>query len=92
MCIRDRSNGYAQENNGAEMDEQLQSVDSQDTELKHGHSIYCGGVLVRYYVVQYVNKTNRGISSLQRDLIKLRDEYPDKDYTALMKELSLKMR
>ena len=30
------------------MDEQFQSVDSQDTELKHGHSIYCGRVLVRH--------------------------------------------
>lgn len=43
------------------------------------------------YVVEYVNKTNRGISCLQRDLIKLQEEYPDQDYTALLKKISLKM-
>lgn len=43
------------------------------------------------YVVEYVNKTNRGISSLHRDLVKLQEEYPDQDYTALLKKLSLKM-
>ena len=43
------------------------------------------------YVVEYVNKTNRGLSTLHRDLIKLRDEYPDKDYTDLLKELGIKM-
>ncbi|XP_058445649.1 uncharacterized protein LOC131426905 [Malaya genurostris] len=43
------------------------------------------------YVVEYVNKTNRGISSLHRDLVKLQEEYPDQNYTALLKKLSLKM-
>ncbi|XP_058811059.1 uncharacterized protein LOC131675952 [Topomyia yanbarensis] len=43
------------------------------------------------YVVEYVNKTNRGISSLHCDLVKLQEEYPDQDYTALLKKLSLKM-
>jgi hypothetical protein len=43
------------------------------------------------YVVEYVNKTNRGMSNLQRELIKLRDEYPDKDYSALLTEVGLKM-
>lgn len=43
------------------------------------------------YVVEYVNKTNRGMSNLQRELIKLRDEYPDKDYSAILTEVGLKM-
>lgn len=43
------------------------------------------------YVVEYVNKTNRGMSNLQRELIKLRDDYPDKDYHALLTEVGLKM-
>ncbi|XP_065077679.1 uncharacterized protein LOC135700938 [Ochlerotatus camptorhynchus] len=43
------------------------------------------------YVVEYVNKTNRGISSLHRDLVKLQEEYPDQDYTALLKKVSIKM-
>lgn len=43
------------------------------------------------YVVEYVNKTNRGISGLQRELIKLREEHPDKDYTELLKDVSIKM-
>jgi phage tail protein X len=29
------------------------------------------------YVVEYVYKTNRGMSNLQRVLIKIRDKYPD---------------
>jgi len=43
------------------------------------------------YVVEYVNKTNRGISNLHRDLIKVRDEYPGKDYADLLKELGIKL-
>ena len=43
------------------------------------------------YCVEYINKSNRGISALHRDLIKLRDEYPDKDYMDLLKELRIKM-
>lgn len=38
-----------------------------------------------------MNKTNRGISNLQRELIRLRDEYPDKDYSSLITEVGLKM-
>jgi len=38
-----------------------------------------------------VNKTNRGISNLHRDLIKVRDEYPGKDYADLLKELGIKL-
>lgn len=43
------------------------------------------------YVVEYVNKTNHGISNLQHELIKLRDEYPDKDYSAILTKAGLKM-
>lgn len=43
------------------------------------------------YVVEYVNKTNRGLSNLHRELIKLRDEYPDMDYTQLIRTLGSKM-
>nr|XP_029713647.1 uncharacterized protein LOC115257831 [Aedes albopictus] len=43
------------------------------------------------YVVEYVNKTNRGISSLHRDLVKLSEEFPDQDHTALLKKVSIKM-
>lgn len=43
------------------------------------------------YVVEYVNKTNRGVSNLHRELIKLQDEYPDQDFAALLKRVSLKM-
>lgn len=43
------------------------------------------------YVVEYVNKSNRGISSLHRDLIQLQSEYPDEDYTGLLKKVSIKM-
>ncbi|CAK9832801.1 ATP-dependent DNA helicase pfh1, partial [Anthophora retusa] len=43
------------------------------------------------YVVEYVNKTNRGLSNLHRELIKLRDEYPEKDYTDLIKYLGTKI-
>ncbi|XP_065093456.1 uncharacterized protein LOC135714112 [Ochlerotatus camptorhynchus] len=43
------------------------------------------------YVVEYVNKTNRGVSCLQRDLIKLQEEFPDQDFTALLKKVSIKM-
>lgn len=43
------------------------------------------------YVVEYVNKTNRGISDLQRELINLRDEYPDEDYSSLLTAVGLKM-
>lgn len=43
------------------------------------------------YVVEYVNKTNRGISSLHRELIKLQEEHPDQDYNGLLKNVSIKM-
>ncbi|XP_058814074.1 uncharacterized protein LOC131677981 [Topomyia yanbarensis] len=43
------------------------------------------------YVVEYVNKTNRGISNLHLELIKLQEEYPDQDYCSLLKKVSIKM-
>lgn len=39
------------------------------------------------YVAEYVNKSARGFSSLYRELIKLRDEFPDMDYELCLKEL-----
>lgn len=39
------------------------------------------------YVADYVNKSERGFSSLHRELVKLRDEYPDMDYDACLKQL-----
>ena len=43
------------------------------------------------YVVEYVNKTNRGISSLHRELVKLQEEHPESDYNDLLKKVSIKM-
>ena len=43
------------------------------------------------YVAEYVNKTNRGISNLQRDLIELRNKYPDSDYSELFKKVNIQM-
>jgi hypothetical protein len=43
------------------------------------------------YVVEYVNKTNRGISNLHRGLNKLQNEYPDQDYISLLKGVSLRL-
>jgi hypothetical protein len=37
------------------------------------------------YVVEYVNKTNRGISNLHTELIKLQNEDLDQDYTSLLR-------
>lgn len=43
------------------------------------------------YVVEYVNKTNRGISHLHRELIKTKDKFPEKDYVELLKSVSMQM-
>lgn len=43
------------------------------------------------YVADYVNKSERGFSSLHRELIKLRDEYPDMDYDACFKQLGIRV-
>ena len=43
------------------------------------------------YVVDYVNKSDRGMSSLQRTLKQLRDEYPDRDYAELMGKVGVQI-
>jgi hypothetical protein len=43
------------------------------------------------YMVEYINKTNRGISNLHTELIKLQNEYPDQDHTSLLKGVSLQL-
>ena len=43
------------------------------------------------YVVDYINKTNRGFSDLRRCLVDLQNEYPDQDYTELVKRVSLRV-
>nr|XP_029713677.1 uncharacterized protein LOC109418586 [Aedes albopictus] len=43
------------------------------------------------YVVEYVNKANRGISSLHRDLVQLSEQFPDYDHLSLLKKVGLKM-
>lgn len=35
------------------------------------------------YVVEYINKSNRGISNLHRELLKLREKRPDSDLTKI---------
>lgn len=42
-------------------------------------------------IVEYVNKTNRGISNLNRELCKLRDEYPDLDFAQLATKADTKL-
>jgi len=43
------------------------------------------------YVVDYVNKSNRGMSNLHRELLKLGDEYPNLTYEHLLKRLGSKI-
>lgn len=43
------------------------------------------------YAVEYVNKTNRGISNLQRKIIDLVDEHPEVDLTDITRKLSVDM-
>jgi hypothetical protein len=42
------------------------------------------------YVVEYVKKTNRGISNLHKERIKLQNEYLDQVYTSLLKGVTLR--
>lgn len=42
-------------------------------------------------MVEYVNKSNRGISNLHRELLKLHEANPEKDYVQFIKQLSLKL-
>ncbi|GFQ76929.1 ATP-dependent DNA helicase [Trichonephila clavata] len=41
------------------------------------------------YVVEYVNKTNRGISNLQRKIIEVMDEHPEFDIVEITLKLSI---
>ncbi len=41
------------------------------------------------YVVDYVNKTNRGISNQQRQIIKIMDEHPEFDIVEITRKLSV---
>lgn len=43
------------------------------------------------YVVEYVNKSNRGTGNLHRELIKLNEAYPEITYENLLKKLGLKV-
>ncbi|EDS32999.1 tetratricopeptide repeat protein, tpr [Culex quinquefasciatus] len=44
-----------------------------------------------HYLVEYVNKSNRGLSGLHRELIIMQEQNPELDYGELMKKISLKM-
>ncbi|GFW65819.1 hypothetical protein TNCV_586451 [Trichonephila clavipes] len=42
------------------------------------------------YVVEYVNKSNRGNSNLHQELIKIQEQNPEKEYVEIMKQLGVK--
>ncbi|GFV49825.1 uncharacterized protein TNCV_1391071 [Trichonephila clavipes] len=42
------------------------------------------------YVVEYVNKSNRGMSNLHQELIKIQEQNPEKEYVEIMKQLGVK--
>lgn len=77
----------------SEDDEQLSSVDRKNTPIKHRYSVHIRIIFVRfiYYVVEYFNKTNRGISDLNREQSILRDEYPDLDFVQLAMKAGTKL-
>lgn len=41
------------------------------------------------YVVEYVNKTNRGISNLQRQIIEIMNEHPEFDIVEITRKISV---
>ena len=43
------------------------------------------------YVVEYINKSNRGISNLHKQLCDLQEEFPDQNYLDLLKRLSINL-
>ncbi|XP_021192740.3 uncharacterized protein LOC135116561 [Helicoverpa armigera] len=43
------------------------------------------------YVVEYMNKSARGMGNLNRELTKMMKEHPDRDYTGQLKALSVKL-
>lgn len=44
-----------------------------------------------YYVSEYVNKINRGISNLQREIIKTIEEHLEFDIVEITRNLGIKM-
>ncbi|GFX43996.1 ATP-dependent DNA helicase [Trichonephila clavipes] len=42
------------------------------------------------YVVEYVNKSKRGISNLHQELIKIQEQNPEKEYVEIMKQVGVK--
>lgn len=43
------------------------------------------------YVVEYVNKSNRGISDLHRPVLTLYEQNPEQEYSQLLKQVGLKL-
>lgn len=43
------------------------------------------------YVVEYINKTNRGISNLQRQILQVMDENPNFDIVDTIRKMSVDM-
>ncbi|GFR22603.1 helitron_like_N domain-containing protein [Trichonephila clavata] len=43
------------------------------------------------YVVEYVNRTNRGVSNLQRKIIEIMDEHPEFDIFEITKHISINL-
>ncbi|GFV40605.1 hypothetical protein TNCV_2811111 [Trichonephila clavipes] len=56
--------------------------------IQHRHSIHdsCAA-----YVVEYVNKANRGINKLQRQIIKIMYQHPDFDIIEITRKMSIDM-
>ena len=44
-----------------------------------------------FYVIEYVNKSNRDMSKLHRELIKLHEEFPDCDGQQLLTKIGLRV-
>ncbi|GFW99687.1 helitron_like_N domain-containing protein [Trichonephila clavipes] len=43
------------------------------------------------YVVEYINKTNRGVSNLQRKIIEVMDEHPEFDIFEITRNISINL-
>lgn len=43
------------------------------------------------YLIDYINKVNRGISKFHRDLIELQEQHPECDYHELLKKLAMEV-
>ena len=40
-------------------------------------------------VIEYINKTDRGISNLHRELIRLKEQFPEENYSELLRRVSI---